>query len=171
MKRIIILLAMSVMFIILSGCASIFHGTTQTIHVRSEEPETKLYLNDVELGITGSQKGTYAVTSIPKKDLKKAVLKATKQDCAPVLSKIETRFDGISLLGILLDYGLISILVVDWAITGAVTEAARTDYVLTPNCSPGNTGTPTWINIEKKEPVKEEKSGVSTGSETGWGAK
>ena len=171
MKRIIILLAMSVMFIILSGCASIFHGTTQTIHVRSEEPETKLYLNDVELGITGSQKGTYAVTSIPKKDLKKAVLKATKQDCAPVLSKIETRFDGISLLGILLDYGLISILVVDWAMTGAVTEAARTDYVLTPNCSPGNTGTPVWINIEKKEPVKEEKSGASTGIDTGWGAK
>jgi hypothetical protein len=44
-------------------------------------------------------------------------------------------FDPTSLLGILLDFGLISILVVDWGITGAIREAERTNYVLNPNCT------------------------------------
>jgi hypothetical protein len=46
----------------------------------------------------------------------------------------DTSFDAITLLGILIDFGLITILVIDWGITGAVTKAAQTDYALTPDC-------------------------------------
>ncbi len=161
----------------LTGCATIFNGSEDKIHIRSEEPGTKFYLNDQELGIKESQKGTYAVTTIPKKDLKKAVLKAEKPTCTPVLSHIETKFDATTMFGFLLDYGLISILVVDWAMTGAVRTAARTDIVMTPNCASQATSTPIWIynrvleeTKKKEEEVKKQTSPPSGGS-TGWGGK
>ena len=112
-----------------SSCASMFHGTKETIYVRSEKPDTVFFANNREIG-----KGTSAVTTIPKKDLRDTVLRTEKKECHSKSSPIETEFDGVSLLGILLDCGIVSILLVDWAATGAVNKAAQTDYILTPEC-------------------------------------
>jgi len=112
-----------------TGCATIFHGSSETIHVRSEEADTLFFANDRDIG-----KGSSAVTALPKKGLSKAVLRAEKTGCETKSVPIATEFDGLTLLGILIDFGLISILVVDWAATGAVTKAAQTDYILTPEC-------------------------------------
>jgi len=112
-----------------SGCGSIFHGTDETVHLRSEEPDTVFFADNRKLGT-----GKSAVTSIPKKELAQTTLRAEKEGCCTKTTPIETRFDAVTLLGILLDLGIISILVVDWGATGAVTKAAQTDYILTPEC-------------------------------------
>lgn len=133
MKRLrpLIVLLVIVSFLVsgVSGCAAMFHGSSETIHVRSEEADTRFFVNEREIG-----KGTSAVTALPKKGLSKAVLRAEKQACITKSTPIPTEFDALTLLGILIDFGIISILVVDWAATGAVTKAAQTDYVLTPEC-------------------------------------
>jgi hypothetical protein len=113
----------------MSGCASMFHGTKDMIHVRSEEPDTQFYANNRDIG-----KGTSAVTTISKKDLGNTVLRAEKKGCNAKSSPIEKEFDAITLLGVLIDFGIITILLIDWAATGAVEKASQTDYVLTPEC-------------------------------------
>jgi hypothetical protein len=133
MRRLRPLIALSVIISFLvsgvTGCAAIFHGSSETIHVRSEEADTSFFANERDIG-----KGTSAVTALPKKGLSKAVLRAEKTGCDPRSVQIPTEFDTLTLLGILIDFGLISILVVDWAATGAVTKASQTDYILTPEC-------------------------------------
>lgn len=126
MRTISLVVIVSFLF---SGCAAMFNGTKEQISVRSEEADTHFFLNDKEIG-----KGTSAVVSIPKKKLKDSILRAEKAGCSEQTTLIETRFDAVSLLGLLIDLGLISILVVDWGATGAVTKADKTNYVLTPLC-------------------------------------
>lgn len=124
------LFAVSMALIVFStGCASIFNGTTETIYVRSTLPDTVFYANSREIG-----RGTMAVTSIPKKKLKSTMLRAEKDGCDPAVAPIETAFDATTLLGVLIDWGIVSVLIVDGAGTGAITKAARNDYVLTPLC-------------------------------------
>jgi hypothetical protein len=136
----------------LSGCASIFHGTKETIHVRSDEPETHFTLNSRDLG-----KGTIVSTTVSKKEISTAVLHAEKPGCITKSQPIETSFDGITLLGILIDFGLISILVIDWGITGAVTKAKQTDYSLTPECPKKTTRSNEYSTacIETLQPIQE----------------
>lgn len=112
----------------ISGCATIISGTTETIHVRSYEPGTKLFLNDREIGTE------FVDVTIPKKELKYSVLSAKKDGCQAKSTNIRTRFDSLSLLGLLIDFGLISILAVDWAYTGAIHQADKANYILTPDC-------------------------------------
>jgi len=125
MKRVIALMVSIIVFT--NGCASMFHGTSEQIHVRSEEPNTRFFMNEREIG-----KGTTAVTTIPKKDLSRAILRAEKEGFNSKSTTIPTEFDAVTLLGILIDCGLISILVVDFAATGATDRAAQNDFVLTP---------------------------------------
>lgn len=112
-----------------TGCAAMFSGTSEQIHVRSEEPQTRFFLNERELG-----NGSSAVTTVSKNQLDRAVLRATKEGCEERSTPIATSFDGVSLLGVFVDFGIVSIVVVDWLATGAVTKASQTDFVLTPNC-------------------------------------
>lgn len=121
-----------------TGCAAMFSGTKETIHVRSEQPDTRFFLNERDLG-----RGQSAATTIPKKHLGRAVLRAEKEGCSARTAPIATSFNGVTLLGLLLDAGVVSILVVDWLATGAVTKAAQTDYVLSPDC-PKGTGALGW---------------------------
>lgn len=114
----------------LNSCASMFHGTKETIHIRSETPNTTFFAGEQEIG-----KGSSAVVTISKKKLSKTILRAEKGNCSTKTTPIATEFDGVSLLGLLLDLGIVSILVVDLGATGAVHQAAQTDYVLTPECS------------------------------------
>jgi hypothetical protein len=112
-----------------SDCASMFHGTKDTIYLRSDEPDTHYYCNDRDLG-----KGSTAFVTIRKADLSSSTLRAEKPGCTTKTTKIDTKFDATCLLGILIDWGIVSILIVDWGSTGAVKRAAQTEYVLTPDC-------------------------------------
>ena len=112
MKKIVSIVVMLSFFI--SSCAAMFHGTKETIHVRSEEADTIFFVNNREIG-----KGTSGVTSLTKKELKSVVLRAEKSGCNTKSSPIETEFDSVTLLGILLDFGIVSILLIDWGATGA----------------------------------------------------
>jgi hypothetical protein len=104
-----------------------FSGTKETIYIRSNRPNTVFYANERELG-TGSS----VVFTVPKKKLSSTTLRAEKKGYTAKTAPIETAFDPVCLLGIFLDYGVISILCVDCVGTGAVTKAAQTEYVLTP---------------------------------------
>lgn len=128
--RILITIGLLLIMLLSSGCATIFNGSTETIHVRSEEPNTVFMANNRELG-----RGTSAVATLNKKELKSTILRAEKTGCNATTMPIMTAFDATSLLGILLDFGIVSILIVDWASTGAVNKASQTNYILTPSCN------------------------------------
>jgi hypothetical protein len=127
MKSVLNLIIMAILILNVS-CASMFSGTSQRIKVRSDIPGTKLYLDDEEIGTNET------TVTVAKKRLKEVQLIAKKEGCETKRTDIETKFDSTSLLGLLIDFGLISILVVDWGINGAVREAERTNYVLNPVC-------------------------------------
>jgi hypothetical protein len=128
----------------ISGCASMFNGTKETIHVRSEETDTVFFVNERQIG-----KGSSAVTTLDKKGLSSVVIRAEKKGCNTKSQPVETKFDGVSLLGILIDLGIFSILVIDWGINGATTRAAQNDYILTPECTIGSISPVNQVNPGK----------------------
>lgn len=111
----------------LTGCATIFNGSKDQIAVRSNEPGTKIYIDEMEVGTDN------AIWSVPKKG--DHTIRVSKNGCTDVSTPIKYSFDATSLLGILLDFGIVSMLIVDGAGTGAWSKADQTSYILTPNCS------------------------------------
>ena len=63
------------------------------------------------------------------------VITARKEGCIQASVGAAKSFDATTLLGILIDFGLISILVVDGLATGAWQSFDQTSYVVDPNCS------------------------------------
>ncbi len=112
-----------------SSCASIFNGTKETITIKSDVKGTEIYVDENKVGTDS------ATVVIPKKKLKSTILKSKKLGCTDKTGSIPTAFDPTTLLGLFIDFGLISILMVDGLATGAVTEAAQSYVDLTPNCS------------------------------------
>ena len=113
----------------LSGCASMFSGTKETFIVQSEDKDAKIYLNDEYIG-TGA-----AVSTISKKKLADNItIRASKKGCQDTARHVETKVDGTTFLGCLLDFCIVSVVIVDWATTGAIREAAQTNYIITPIC-------------------------------------
>lgn len=115
--------------VLLSGCAALFNGTSERLILTSAEPDTHFFADAREVGF-----GTSAVATLQKRDLRRATLRASKEGCSDAVQPVATRFDPVTLLGFFVDAGLISILVIDGAATGAWQRAAYTDYVLTPRC-------------------------------------
>ena len=112
--------------ILLSGCASMFHGTTQQVSVRSNVPDAKIYANEEYIG-TGN-----GVTTFKKKN--DYILTARKDGCNDT-SVIPTKsFDATTLLGVLIDFGLITVLLVDGAATGAWNQFDKTNYMIDVQC-------------------------------------
>ena len=111
---------------ILASCAAMFNGTKDNISIRSNEEGTKIYLNEMYLG----KNNTF--TAISKKG--DYTIRVSKKGCEDKMIPITRSFDPISLLGIGIDFGIISILVVDGAATGAITKADQTNYVIDPEC-------------------------------------
>lgn len=103
-----------------------FNGSTQTVNIRSNDELAKLYVNEEYMG----QRNT--VYTFKKKE--NYVIKAEKQGCQTNTVTPQKTFDPTTLLGIFLDWGLISILVVDGAATGAWQKFSQTSYVVDPNC-------------------------------------
>src|SRR5690606_10353414 len=94
----------------------------------SDVPGTKLYFNKTEIGIDTGK------VTVSKKRLKNSGFYAVKEGCKTASAEIHTRFDKTSLLGLFLDLGLVSILIIDWGIYGSTREAEKLNYVLTPIC-------------------------------------
>lgn len=122
----------------LTGCASMFHGSNDEVVVTSGDPEAKLYMDATYLG-----KGSG--TAIVKRNTVHTVF-AKKKGCADGIAQTQTSFDAVSLLGIFIDWGLISMLVVDWAATGAMWKIDPLLYNVTPNCD-----TPEQANLDRMQ--------------------
>jgi hypothetical protein len=108
-----------------TGCAYMFHGNTDQITIQSADPDTKLYLNTVLIG-----RGTAAAT-VPR-NVKQTII-AKKDGCTDHVVQTGDRFDAVSLLGILLDFGIISMLIVD-NVTGAMWKTDPLVYHVNPIC-------------------------------------
>lgn len=110
-----------------AGCATMFNGATQTMSIRSNMEDAKLYVNETYIGTgngteTFRKKGQYTIT-------------ARKEGCRETSITPKKSFDPTTLLGILIDWGIISILVVDGFATGAITKYDKTGYLVDPDCS------------------------------------
>jgi hypothetical protein len=103
-----------------------FNGSKDTITVRSNEENVKIYLNESYLGKNS------AVTVINKKD--DYVIRVSKKGCDDKTIPITRSFDGTTLLGIFIDFGLITILVIDGVATRAWHKADQTAFVIDPEC-------------------------------------
>lgn len=123
-KMICVVIAIS---ILLSGCASMFSGTSQQVSVRTNEQDAKIYANEEYIG-TGN-----GVTTFKKKD--NYILTARKEGCNDTSITPTKSFDATTLLGVLIDFGLISVLLIDGAATGAWKQFDKTNYTIDMQCN------------------------------------
>lgn len=110
----------------ISGCATMFHGATQQVSIRSNDDDAKLYVNEAYIG-----KGS-GVTTFQKN--KNYTIVARKEGCSDTTAIPTKSFDATTLLGVLIDWGIISVLVVDGIGTGAIMQFDQTSYIVDPNC-------------------------------------
>ena len=115
--------------VLFSGCATMFNGSSQVMSIRSTDDDAKLYVNEQYIG-----KGNGTETFQKKRQYTITARKAGCRDTNVIATK---SFDPTTLLGILIDWGIISILIVDGACTGAWQHFDKTSYLVDPDC--GNT--------------------------------
>ena len=128
MKRFIALsLAVSVFSMSLTGCATMFHGSTQQVAIRSNVPGAELYVNEAYVGKDNG------VTTFQKS--KNYMITARKAGCTDTSVPASKSFDAVTLLGVLIDFGIVSVLLIDGAATGAWLQFDQTSYVLDPRCA------------------------------------
>ena len=109
-----------------TGCAAVLTGTTDTISIRSEEPGTKLF---VDGALIGKNSATHV---LPRRG--NHVIEAVKAGCGTATYPVPYELNPVTLLGVFLDLGLVSILVIDGLATGAAMRASTTNIVVTPDC-------------------------------------
>ena len=109
-----------------TGCATMFHGPTQMVSIRSNVDDAKLYVNEAYVG-----KGSGVATFHKNKSY---TIVARKEGCSDGVALPTKSFDAVTLIGILIDFGIISILIIDGACTGAWTQFDQTSYVVDPQC-------------------------------------
>ena len=111
----------------LSGCASMFNGSSQQVSIHSNLSDAKLYVNEQYIG------KEYAITTFKKKQ--NYTITARKDNCDAMSIVASKSFDATTLLGLFIDYGIISILVIDGIGTGAWQQFDQTSYLIDPKCS------------------------------------
>ncbi len=104
-----------------------FNGSSQQVAIRSNVDGAEIYVNEAYLG-----KGN-AVTTFKKKE--NYVISARREGCDSVSLPAPKSFDATTLLGIFLDFGIITILVIDGVATGAWQQFDQTSYVVDPQCT------------------------------------
>ena len=122
-----VFLITTIISMLTTGCAAMFNGSTQVVNIRSNNPDAKLYVNEQYMGREN------AVYTFKKKE--NYVIRAEKEGCKANVVTPEKSFDPTTLLGVLIDWGVISILIVDGAATGAWQQFTSTSYVVDPECS------------------------------------
>ena len=113
--------------LLVSGCASMFNGSSQQVSIRSNVDGAMLYVNE---GFIGKETG---ITTFKKK--KDYHIVARKDGCTDSSVQASKSFDATTLLGVLIDFGIITVLVVDGIGTGAWQQFDQTSYVIDPVCS------------------------------------
>lgn len=111
----------------LTSCASMFHGSTQQVAIRSNVSGAELYVNEAYVGkdngVTVFQKNkNYSIT-------------ARKKGCTDTTVPASKSFDATTLLGVLIDFGVVSVFLIDGAATGAWQQFDQTSFVIDPRCS------------------------------------
>ena len=112
--------------IMLSGCAAMFNATRQQVSIRSQDHDSEIYVNDMLLGHGN------VITSFKKKENYTITVKRT--DCYSVTVPVSKSFDATTLLGIFVDFGVVSILVVDGVGTGAWQKFDQNAFIVDPIC-------------------------------------
>lgn len=125
MKK-IILIGLGLTMLLTTGCATMFNGSNQTVNIRSNDVDAKIYVNEEYMG---KNQATY---TFKKKE--NYVLKAEKQGCKTTTIIPQKSFDPTTLLGVFLDWGIISVLIVDGAATGSWQKFNQTSFVIDPDC-------------------------------------
>ena len=118
--------AIAVLASLLSNCATMFNGSSQQVSIRSNEENSEIYVNEAYIGKNSG------VTTLRKKD--DYTITVRKEGCTDKSVPVAKSFDGTTLLGLLIDLGLVSILIVDGAATGAWQDFDQTSYVVDPVC-------------------------------------
>lgn len=113
----------------LTGCATLIHGKHDTITLHAPDPATAWTVNGADAGI-----GATVRYDLPTLNNRGARIVARLGECEDSTT-VDTRFDPVTLAGIFIDGGLVSIAVVDGLATGAVTRANTLDYRLDPECA------------------------------------
>jgi hypothetical protein len=108
------------------GCALMFHGKSDQIRIQSQSSDAMLYLDGVQIG-----KGTATATVQRGQTYTISAKKNGCSDSSPI--QTGSKFDEISLLGILIDWGLISMLLVD-NLSGAMRKTEPIAYTVSPIC-------------------------------------
>lgn len=108
----------------LSGCASILSGTEDRITINSMTSDTIILVDSIPRG-TNSAEVTVDRGS-------KHIITASKKGCADTSVTTGQGFDHKSLLGIFIDFGLITI-PADF-FTGAAWKTHPSSYTITPEC-------------------------------------
>jgi len=113
--------------IAVTSCASMFNGTEKAVTIKANDKDAKIYVNEQYVG-TGNAHYVFK----KKKDYH---LRAELGDCrSPTIIPTKS-FDPTTLLGILLDYGIISILLIDGAASGAWTDFDQAQFSLEVDCN------------------------------------
>ena len=107
-----------------TGCASINKGNYDTIMINSLEKGTTIYVDGAPRGIDNA--------AVNVKKGKPHALRVEKDGCTAVSGDSGESFDPTTLLGFLVDFGLVSI-PID-LISGAAWRIEPTTYTLTPIC-------------------------------------
>lgn len=115
----------------LSSCAAMFSGTSDNLTITSETKGAEIFVNDQFVG-TGS--GTYRA---PKNQ--SHIITVRKEGCDDQQIAVNKEFDPLTLLGVFIDFGIVSILIVDGAATGAWRKASQTVYRARLNCAADTT--------------------------------
>lgn len=108
----------------LTGCASIIKGSHDTVTINSLEKGTTLYIDGAPRGLD--------IAQAQVKRGKTAEIRAVKEGCQDVSVSTTDSFDAVTLLGILIDYGIISI--PTDLISGNAWKVSPTSYTVTPIC-------------------------------------
>lgn len=113
-----------------SGCATIFHGSTDSIEIKVDKPAAKVFINEVPIGITSPDQSLKA--EIPKRG--NVIISIEHESCKTEEYKINRTIDPVTFLGLLIDGGIFSILVVDILGTNAFVKADQTYFEFELDC-------------------------------------
>jgi hypothetical protein len=108
----------------LSGCASIFSGNSDEITVQTLEEGSVIYVNGMPRGKDN------ALVQVKRGQTHNIMVK--KKGCQDAIAETGRSFDPRSLLGVFIDFGIVSI-PADFAIGGAMATSPTT-YTVTPIC-------------------------------------
>jgi len=107
-----------------TACASIVHGTNDQVSVNSLEKGTTI-------SIDGAPRGQDTAMAELKRG-KTHFIRAEKPGCQEMSIETSRRFDPASLLGVFIDFGIITI-PLDFIMGGAM-KTEPTTYTVTPIC-------------------------------------